>query len=72
MPLQSHHFGQECARMRNNIVFIGFMGSGKTSVGRLVAQRLGFQFVDTDAVVVERTKMLLGRFCGFSAMAVPD
>lgn len=43
--------------MRNNIVFIGFMGSGKTSVGRLVAQRLGFQFVDTDAVVVERTGM---------------
>lgn len=43
--------------MRNNIVFIGFMGSGKTSVGRLVAQRLGFQFVDTDAVVVERAGM---------------
>ncbi|MDR3405509.1 MAG: shikimate kinase [Chthoniobacter sp.] len=43
--------------MRNNIVFIGFMGSGKTSVGRLVAHRLGFQFVDTDAVVVERAGM---------------
>lgn len=37
-----------------NIVLIGFMGSGKTSIGRLVAQRLGFQFIDTDAVVVER------------------
>jgi shikimate kinase len=37
-----------------NIVFIGFMGSGKTSIGRLVAKKLGFQFVDTDAVVVER------------------
>jgi shikimate kinase len=43
--------------MRNNIVFIGFMGSGKTSIGRLVAQRLGFQFVDTDAVIVERVGM---------------
>ncbi len=40
--------------MRNNIVLIGFMGSGKTSVGRLVAQRLGFQFVDTDSLVVDR------------------
>ncbi len=40
--------------MRNNIILIGFMGSGKTSIGRLVAQRLGFQFVDTDAVVVEQ------------------
>jgi shikimate kinase len=52
-----HHFGQECVRMRNNIVLIGFMGSGKTSIGRLVAQRLGFQFIDTDKVVVERAGM---------------
>jgi shikimate kinase len=41
----------------HNIVFIGFMGSGKTSIGRRVAQRLGFQFVDTDAVIVERAGM---------------
>ena len=41
----------------HNIVFIGFMGSGKTSIGRLVAKKLGFQFVDTDAVVVERAGM---------------
>jgi shikimate kinase len=41
----------------HNIVFIGFMGSGKTSIGRLVARKLGFQFVDTDAVIVERVGM---------------
>ncbi len=40
-----------------NIVLIGFMGSGKTSIGRLVAQRLGFQFIDTDAVIIERVGM---------------
>ena len=40
---------------RTNIVLIGFMGSGKTSIGRLVAQRLGFQFIDTDAKIIERT-----------------
>jgi len=39
---------------RQNIVLIGFMGSGKSSIGRLVAGRLGFQFVDTDALIVER------------------
>ncbi len=33
------------------------MGSGKTSIGRLVAHRLGFQFVDTDAIIVERVGM---------------
>jgi shikimate kinase len=33
------------------------MGSGKTSIGRLVSHRLGFQFVDTDAVIVERAGM---------------
>lgn len=43
--------------MRNNIVLIGFMGSGKTSIGRLIAQRLGFQFIDTDKMIVERTGM---------------
>ena len=39
---------------RQNIVLIGFMGSGKTSIGRLIAGRLGFQFVDTDALIVQR------------------
>ena len=29
----------------------GFMGTGKTTVGRIVAQRLGFDFVDTDGLI---------------------
>lgn len=39
---------------RQNIILIGFMGSGKSSVGRLIAGRLGFQFLDTDALIVQR------------------
>ncbi|MFZ5633931.1 MAG: shikimate kinase [Bacillota bacterium] len=31
-----------------NIVLTGFMGTGKTTVGRILAHRLGLQFVDTD------------------------
>lgn len=34
-----------------NIVLIGLMGAGKSTVGRLVAQRLDRPFVDTDDVV---------------------
>lgn len=36
-----------------NIVLTGFMGTGKSSVGRLLAQRLGFRFCDLDARIVE-------------------
>jgi shikimate kinase len=33
------------------IILIGFMGSGKTSVGRVLAARLGWDLVDTDSLV---------------------
>jgi shikimate kinase len=36
------------------IALIGFMGAGKTTVGALLAARLGYTFVDTDAVVEQR------------------
>jgi shikimate kinase/nucleoside-diphosphate-sugar epimerase len=38
-----------------NIVIIGLMGSGKSSVGKLVAQSLGFAFVDTDHLITDST-----------------
>lgn len=37
-----------------NLVLIGFRGSGKTSIGRKAAPRLGLRFVDTDRLVEER------------------
>ena len=38
---------------RQNLILIGFMGTGKSSVGKRIAASLGFRFVDTDAMVVE-------------------
>src|SRR5262249_20764168 len=36
-----------------NVVLSGFMATGKSTIGRLVAERLGLPFVDTDAVIAE-------------------
>jgi shikimate kinase len=36
------------------VVLVGFMGSGKTSVGRLLARRLGYGFEDMDRRIEER------------------
>ena len=44
----------EVAPHRPNVVLIGFMGTGKSSAGRLVANKLGFQYVDTDQLVSQR------------------
>ena len=41
--------------MAQNIVLIGMMGCGKTTVGRLLAQRLECPMADTDALIEERT-----------------
>ena len=38
---------------RPNIFITGFSGSGKTTVGREVARRLGWRYVDTDEEIVE-------------------
>jgi shikimate kinase len=41
-------------RIIKNIALCGFMGTGKSSVGRVVAQQLHYAFLDTDAVIEAR------------------
>ena len=38
-----------------SVFLVGPMGSGKTAVGKRLAQRLGYRFLDSDAVIEERT-----------------
>ncbi len=38
-----------------NIVLIGFMGTGKSAVGKRLARALHFRFVDTDGLIEQKT-----------------
>lgn len=38
-----------------NLIFIGLMGAGKTTIGKCLAHRLGWQFYDSDQEVVKRS-----------------
>lgn len=43
------------ARNPSNIALVGFMGTGKSSTGNLLADMAGFEFVDTDALIERQT-----------------
>jgi shikimate kinase/3-dehydroquinate synthase len=44
-----------------NVVLIGFMGTGKTAVGRCIAERRGRLFVDTDTIIEAREGRTIAR-----------
>ena len=43
----------------DNVTLIGMPGSGKSTVGVLLAKALGYQFVDTDLLIQQREGALL-------------
>ncbi|MBC7090924.1 MAG: shikimate kinase [Nitrososphaeria archaeon] len=47
--------------MRKNVVFIGFMAVGKTSVAKVVARRLGKEYVSTDELIVSKVNKSVSR-----------
>ena len=47
--------------MKRHILLIGLPGSGKTTIGRLVAERLGAGFIDSDLIVVRKMQMPIAR-----------
>ena len=40
-----------------NLVFLGMMGSGKSSIGNLVSKKLDLPFIDIDSLIIENTGM---------------
>ncbi len=44
-----------------NIILIGFMGSGKTTIGFRLARALGWHFVDTDEKIEKLTELTVSR-----------
>jgi len=46
----------ECAGAgrQDNLILIGFMGTGKSTIGALCADLLGYRFRDTDSIIIER------------------
>ena len=42
---------------KENIVFLGMMGSGKTSIGKLTSKKLNLQFYDVDQIIEKELRM---------------
>lgn len=49
---------------RRHVILIGLPGSGKSTVGPLVADGLGMPFVDLDSVIIRRMGMPVARIFG--------
>ena len=43
--------------LNKNLVFLGMMGSGKSSIGSLVSKKLNLPFIDIDSLIVKNTGM---------------
>ena len=46
---------------KGNIVFLGMMGSGKTSIGKLVSKKLKVNFFDIDHIIENKTKTTISK-----------
>ncbi|WP_309299331.1 shikimate kinase [Paenibacillus sp. YYML68] len=49
--------GVDVVMNKRNVILIGLMGTGKSTVGIALAERLGYRFVDTDARIEEVSGM---------------
>ena len=43
-------------KSKKNLILIGMMGSGKSTIGRLLAQKLNLKFLDIDFLIEKKQK----------------
>ena len=55
MPSLTDNLSPVTCMPTNNIILIGFMGSGKSSIGKQLAKHLQYDFLDTDSLIVAKT-----------------
>ena len=48
-------------KSKKNIVFLGMMGSGKTSIGKLISKKLKLDFFDIDENIEKNLKMKISK-----------
>ena len=48
-------------KLNKNLILIGMMASGKSTIGRLLAKRLNLKFFDTDFIIEKKTKMKISQ-----------
>ena len=56
LALQDAIYGK---KRGDNIVLIGYMGAGKTTVGKALAKKLGYEFIDTDLYIEAQEEMTI-------------
>ena len=48
-------------KSKENIVFLGMMGSGKTSIGKLISKKLKLDFFDIDQLIEKKLSMQIAK-----------
>ena len=47
--------------MRKNIILCGFMGCGKSTVGKQLSEKMGMKFIDTDSYIEQKEGMTISK-----------
>jgi len=48
-------------KSKENLVFLGMMGSGKSSIGSIVSKKLNLNFIDVDQLIEKKLKMNISK-----------